>query len=194
MASSWHPWQSSNLRPTAQGAWIHFGEYVVPGHIDLRLEPFLGTMRLMKCPRCSVELKVEHHRGIEVDHCPRCNGRWLDHHELDMLEATVTPEKHTRRATIEYAKRPSELACPSCGKQMRAFNYRAYKLELDTCEDEHGFWLDAGEEGRVRDIVEERVKGLARSASAEEAWGQFLSRVGQKSVWDKVKGMFGGRR
>ena len=149
---------------------------------------------MLKCPRDDTELLIEHHHKIEVDHCPTCNGRWLDHHELDLLEATVAPDEDQRRATIEYAKRPSELNCPVCGKQMRAFNYRAYNLEIDTCEEEHGFWLDAGEDGRIRDVMEERVRGLERSASAEEAWGTFLGRVGRKSVWSDIKGMFGGRR
>ena len=147
----------------------------------------------MNCPRDGAELKIEHHRGIEVDHCPTCNGRWLDHDELDELEATVADED-TRRATIEYAKRTSELQCPKCDKTMRAFNYRAYNLEIDTCEDEHGFWLDAGEEGKVRDIMEERVRGLERAASAEESWGKFLGKMGNRSVWDNIKGKFGGGR
>ena len=148
---------------------------------------------MLQCPRDGAELKIEHHKGIEVDHCPTCNGRWLDHHELDQLEATVASEDE-RRATIEYAKRPSDLNCPICDKQMRAFNYRAYNLEIDTCEDEHGFWLDAGEEGQLSDIMEERVRGLERSASAEEAWGKFLGNMGRRSVWDQIKGMFGGGR
>jgi len=149
---------------------------------------------MLKCPRDGAELVAEHHRGIEVDRCPTCNGRWLDHHELDHLEATVARDGDHRVGTVEYAKRPSELNCPACGKQMRAFNYRAYNLELDTCEDEHGFWLDAGEEGLVRDVMEERVRGLARAASAEKSWGRVLGRIGNKSVWDNIKGMFGGRR
>ncbi len=149
---------------------------------------------MLKCPRDGAELEIEHRRGIEVDHCPTCNGRWLDHNELDQLEATVAPVEDQRRATIEYAKRPSELDCPVCGERMRAFNYRAYNLEIDTCKDEHGFWLDAGEGGRVRDIMEERVRGLERAASAEEAWGKFLGRMGRRSVWDQLKEMFGGGR
>jgi Zn-finger nucleic acid-binding protein len=149
---------------------------------------------MLKCPRDQTELVEEKHRGIEVDHCPACNGRWLDHHELDHLEATASSDDDARRATIEYAKRQSELNCPVCGKRMRAFNYRAYNLELDTCEDEHGFWLDPGEEGRVRDIIEERVRGLQRAASAEEAWADFLGRVGRPGFWDNIKGMFGGGR
>ena len=149
---------------------------------------------MLKCPRDQTELLVEKHQGIEVDHCPACNGRWLDHHELDQLEATAAPDEGTRRATIEYSKRPSELTCPVCAKPMRSFNYRAYDLEIDTCEEEHGFWLDAGEEGRVRDIMEERVRGLERSATAEEAWGKFIGRLGRRSVMDNIKDMFSGRR
>ena len=147
----------------------------------------------MQCPRDGAELVPERYRDIEVDHCKTCNGRWLDHHELVALEASVASGEHERAGTVEYAKRPSELDCPVCGQRMRAFNYRAYNLEIDTCEQEHGFWLDAGEDGLLRDVMEERVRGLARASSAEEAWGKFLGRVGNRSVWDNIKRMFGGR-
>jgi Zn-finger nucleic acid-binding protein len=148
----------------------------------------------MLCPRCKTELATEHHEGIEVDHCLSCHGRWLDHHQLDELEARSAPSPDHRRGMIQYARRDSELDCPVCSKRMVAFNYRANPLELDCCEDEHGFWLDAGEEGRIRDLIEERVRGLNRAASAEEAWGDFLRGVGGKSAWDSVKRIFRGRR
>ena len=153
----------------------------------------------MKCPRDNTDLVVEHHHGIEVDHCASCSGRWLDHHELDHLEATVPSTEEERVATIQYARRDSELNCPVCEKQMVAFNYRAYNLELDTCEEKHGFWLDAGEDGRVRDIIEERIKGLQRSSSAEASWDGFLDGLrgsgrGGTSLFDKLGGMFRGRR
>jgi Zn-finger nucleic acid-binding protein len=143
----------------------------------------------MQCPRDNTELKIEHTLGIEVDHCPACNGRWLDHHELDHLEATTGATESERRATIEFGEKQSELACPKCEKTMRTFNYRAYNLELDTCPDEHGYWLDAGEEGRVRDIIEDRVRGLERSATAEASWGKFLGDLKR----GKGGGLFGRR-
>ena len=148
----------------------------------------------MNCPRCNLVLSPELHRGIEVDRCSSCNGRWLDHHELDALEATVPSTEDQRRATIQYAKREGELNCPVCAQRMTAFNYRAYGLELDTCGEQHGFWLDAGEEGKVRDVIEERVRGLHRSASAEAAWDDFLKglRDGSRSPWDRIKGFFQG--
>ena len=150
----------------------------------------------MRCPRDGSELVEEHMHGIEVDHCVQCNGRWLDHHELDELEAMRASEAE-RRATVQYAQRDSELNCPVCGERMSAFNYRGYNVEIDTCENEHGFWLDAGEEGRVRDIIDERVKGLERSVSAEAAWSKFLDGLGGKGgggVWNGVRSFFGGRR
>ena len=152
----------------------------------------------LKCPRDGAQLAIEHHHGIEVDHCPTCNGRWLDHHELDELEATTGAEEGDRRATIAFGEVKSDLHCPVCDKQMTAFNYRAYDLELDTCEDEHGFWLDAGEEGRIRDIIEERVRDLDRSASAEASWDGFLDglRGGGKGggVWGQITGFFRSKK
>ena len=151
----------------------------------------------MLCPRDQTELLEEQLHGIEVDHCPTCNGRWLDHHELDELEATKATEEE-RRGMIQYAERESELKCPVCGERMLAFNYRAYNVELDTCEQEHGFWLDAGEAGELRDIIDERVRGLKRSATAEESWANFLDGLGGRGggggPWGAIRGFFGGRR
>ena len=146
------------------------------------------------CPRDGTALLEEQLHGIEVDHCPGCNGRWLDHHQLDELEDRRA-DVDERRGTIRYAERPSELRCPVCAQEMTAFNYRAYDLELDCCREEHGFWLDAGEAGRVHDIIDERVRGLRRAASAEVAWAQFLDGLGGRSsgAWDSVRRFFGGR-
>ena len=45
----------------------------------------------MKCPVCSVELRMTERQGIEVDYCPQCRGVWLDRGELDkIIERSVT--------------------------------------------------------------------------------------------------------
>jgi len=144
----------------------------------------------MNCPRGHGPLAIEHHQGIEVDHCAECNGRWLDHHELDLLESKYAPDPSDRRGMVDYSKRESDLLCPVCQRHMTAFNYRANPLELDFCDDEHGYWLDGGEDGRLRDLVEQRVRDLYRAASAEESWGQFLG--GLRGIRGKFKGK-GGR-
>jgi Zn-finger nucleic acid-binding protein len=83
-----------------------------------------------------------------------------------------------------------ELPCPKCREPMQRFNYRAYDLELDLCEQGHGTWLDAGEEKRVLELMEQRIKDLNRKAKAEAEWDDFLRKLRSPSFFDKVKGLF----
>jgi Zn-finger nucleic acid-binding protein len=150
---------------------------------------------MLKCPRDAAELNIGKEHDIEVDRCPTCEGAWYDDEELALLESTVADDD-SRRGMIDYAKRESEFDCPVCGERMRAFNYRAYNLELDACLKEHGFWLDKGEAQRVRDVMRERVDGLKRSGAAEAAW-QRAKEGGDGGVLGSLKGLFrggGGRR
>jgi Zn-finger nucleic acid-binding protein len=142
------------------------------------------------CPRDGSPLTVGKEHDIEVDRCQQCGGAWYDDDELALLESTVADDDD-RRGMIDYAKRESELNCPKCGGRMRAFNYRAYNLELDACIEAHGFWLDAGEAKRVRDVMRERVDGLRRSGAAEAAWAS-AKRGDGGGVVGKLKGLFGG--
>jgi Zn-finger nucleic acid-binding protein len=146
----------------------------------------------MICPRDANELHTETEHGITIDRCHACQGAWYDYEELAELEATVADEEQ-RAGTIEYAKHQSVLPCPSCGQTMHAFNYRAYNLELDACAEGHGFWLDAGESERVRAIMQERVRGLRRAGSAQQAWSRAKAPRGG-GVIDQIKGLFTGRR
>jgi hypothetical protein len=133
----------------------------------------------MNCPRDATELATEQMHNIEVDRCPHCHGLWLDHDELDKLEASTASTEEERRATVMFGERPGELKCPVCGKQMTVFDYRAHAVQLDMCE-EHGWWLDAGEETRVREIIAERVSDLHRASDAEAGWRGFLGGLQRK--------------
>jgi Zn-finger nucleic acid-binding protein len=143
------------------------------------------------CPRDGHNLDKVQERGMELDRCPTCGGAWYDYAELAELEATVADEDQ-RSGTIEYAKHSSELVCPVCEQPMHAFNYRAYNLELDACSGGHGFWLDAGESERVREVMRERVRGLQRAVDAQAAWAR--AKHGGGGVLDQLKGLFSGRR
>jgi Zn-finger nucleic acid-binding protein len=40
----------------------------------------------MNCPVCNqVTLVMAERHGIEIDHCPKCRGVWLDRGELDKI-------------------------------------------------------------------------------------------------------------
>jgi Zn-finger nucleic acid-binding protein len=144
----------------------------------------------LHCPRDPEQvLETVHEHGIEVDRCPRCRGAWYEYSELAALESTVAGKDYMI-GTIEYATRESELVCPAGGEPMVAFNYRAYNLELDACPGEHGFWLDAGESDRVRDIMRERERGMRRAGSAQKAWARAKGRPASGGVLDQLRDLF----
>lgn len=39
----------------------------------------------LRCPNCSTEMMLSNKNGVEIDHCPRCRGVWLDRGELEKL-------------------------------------------------------------------------------------------------------------
>ena len=143
----------------------------------------------MNCPRCNSELAVENHQGIEVDRCSNCQGMWLDYGELDQLEDTVFDQDELK-GSLMFHSFEGEMVCPRCGGRMQRFDYRAYSLEIDFCEQGHGWWLDGGEERRVLELMEQRIKDLNRKGKAEAEWGDFLVKLRSLSMVNKLKGLF----
>lgn len=151
------------------------------------------TARTLACPRDGTTLSDDRVQGVHVDRCATCRGFWLDPHELDELEA-ARHDEDTRRGTIEFSQRPSELNCPVCGRPMRAFNYRAHSVELEIC-DEHGYWLDHGEDRHILDVLEERRRSLSRIPGAEAAWDRVRQGGGGGGagggIGDRIRRFFG---
>jgi Zn-finger nucleic acid-binding protein len=63
-------------------------------------------------------------------------------------------------------------------------------LRLDYCENQHGFWLDAGEEERVLQLMKDREKDMKRKFEAEAEWDRTLQRFRSKSFWRKLTDLF----
>lgn len=120
----------------------------------------------LKCPRDGAELQKSQEYSV-----PQCQGGWFDLAELEALEATAAPPE-ALAGTLEYADHPDDLKCPSCGRSMQGFDFRGEDLQLDACESEHGFWLDAGEAGKVRELMAQRTRDVMRSERADAAWSR----------------------
>ena len=144
----------------------------------------------MECPRDKTNLEIKIDRGIEIDECPSCKGKWLDQQELDVLEDTVFVTG-LKKGTRMYAIRESDINCVKCGEQMATFNYRAYNLPIDYCPDQHGFWLDGGEDKKILGLMKKRVGDLKKSQSAEMEWNDnLLGIAGGRSIIDRIKDFF----
>ena len=129
----------------------------------------------MNCPKCTSELIKKYYKGMfEVDSCPNCRGMWLDFNELDSLE-DITFDDDTHKGSLVHSQTQTEFPCPHCGAKLDEFQYRLYDLRLDTCTaNDHGFWLDAGEDERVMEIMQKRASETQRKVNAEAEWKQIL--------------------
>ena len=129
----------------------------------------------MNCPKCNTELTKKYYKGaIEVDSCPNCWGMWLDAPELDKLEDMAFDDDAHKGSLIHFGAK-TQHPCPHCGEKLTEFQYRLYDLRLDYCaENDHGFWLDAGEDERVMESMRKRAESVQRQVDSESAWKQML--------------------
>ena len=128
----------------------------------------------MECPKCAFALVRKYYKGmLEVDMCPSCRGMWLDFDELDKLEDVAFDDDKHKGSLIHYEKQiPAK--CPVCENNLSEFQYRLYDLKLDYCPEKHGFWLDAGEDERVLQIMRKQQTNNQRKMIAENEWGHVL--------------------
>ena len=114
---------------------------------------------------------------IEVDSCPNCRGVWLDFNELDKLEDLIFDNDKFKGSLLHFQSK-TNYPCPHCGVNLEEFQYRLNDLKLDYCaENDHGFWLDAGEDERILLIMQKRAEDMQRKTDAESAWKQALKEM-----------------
>lgn len=131
----------------------------------------------MKCPKCQSILVKKFYKGMmEVESCPNCRGMWLDFDELDRLE-DLTFDRDEYKGSLRHRDIETNYPCPHCEAKLREFQYRLYNLKLDTCENGHGFWLDAGEDVRVMGIMSLRAAQIERKVDAESEWRGILKNM-----------------
>lgn len=114
---------------------------------------------------------------------------WLDVDELDQLEDKAF-ENDDLKGSLIFRSRATEHPCPHCGDELARFQYRLHDLELEYCENEHGFWLDEGEEKRILELMTAREKDMNRKHSAETQWSGTLRGFKSKSLIHKIKNLF----
>ena len=130
----------------------------------------------MKCPKCESTLEKYTYMGIETEKCPNCQGMWLDFQELDDLEDKEYSMDELKGSLIHRPEN-TKLKCPHCEKNLTSFQYRLNSLQLEYCEDSHGFWLDSGEAERIMELMDLRGKNMERKFEAETEWSKMLQKL-----------------
>jgi len=148
----------------------------------------------MKCPACSNPLKEVTAGDVKVDVCEGgCGGIWFDNFELKKFDEphesageVLLEVKRDENIAVDHTKR---LKCPKCDNivMMRHFFSVKREVEVDECPACAGFWLDAGELGRIRSLFnteEERKKAAEQYFS--EVFGKELAEMEGESE-EKLK-------
>ncbi len=141
----------------------------------------------MKCPNCDAELEQKKRDGVDMEICPSCQGMWLSRQELTQLEDEVFDFGDDEKGSMMLGSEPTARNCPLCAKPMRGFQYRLYDLEMDFCEDQHGYWLEADEDKRVLELMKEEEKNLGRKVLAEDRWAAHLQYLRSGSFLDRIR-------
>jgi Zn-finger nucleic acid-binding protein len=108
----------------------------------------------MNCPSCGNPMITMELQDIEIDHCVKCGGIWLDAGELEILLDDALKAKTllgSFRQEIAVTERPRR--CPICEKKMIKTLVGRSKppLLIDACRRGDGLWFDRGE---LRDVID----------------------------------------
>jgi Zn-finger nucleic acid-binding protein len=139
----------------------------------------------MKCPKCNVDLQLQNDRGVEVEACPNCHGMWLTPAELDQLENEAFDVEEAK-GSLYLTSEPTDLKCPVCSAPLQEFDYRFFNVQLDCCA-EHGFWLDAGKDDQILQIMSGEEQRVEREYTAEDKWTAAINHLRSPSFFSKLK-------
>lgn len=107
------------------------------------------------CPRCSYYLVPLKYGAVQVDHCHRCGGTWLDGGEsLDIIGVTADPSVWEGSGAVR-AREQTHMRCPveQSALEMVRLAHGDDVVEVDHCTQCHGIWLDRDEAGKVSRVV-----------------------------------------
>ena len=144
----------------------------------------------MKCPKCNSDLTPAIRHKVKVNYCQSCKGMWLERQDLEKLEDEVFDFGEDAKGTLAFSSTPTTAKCPECSALLKRFNYRFYDLEMELCENQHGYWLDEDEDTRVLELMKKEEADEKRKLLAEDQWARTLKHLRSGSFLSKVKNLF----
>jgi Zn-finger nucleic acid-binding protein len=143
----------------------------------------------MKCPACDHPLKPLQVGQLTVDVCNGgCGGIWFDNFELRKVDE---PTESEGEALLDVGFNPEiqvdhnrRRACPKCNGVilLRHFFSQQRRVQIDTCPNCGGVWLDHGELAAIR---QESANKDDRKAAAQKYFAELF-----QQDFDRIR--FGG--
>jgi Zn-finger nucleic acid-binding protein len=137
-----------------------------------------------------VDLVPTMRHKLQVNHCPSCQGMWLEHNELEELEDEVFDFGDRWKGSLVFSSAATDHKCPECSSLLQQFSYRLYDMQMEFCPKQHGYWLDADEDTRVLALMKAEEADLKRKLLAEDKWTATLKHLRSPSFFSKVRDLF----
>jgi Zn-finger nucleic acid-binding protein len=115
---------------------------------------------------------------------------WLESQELEQLEDEVFDLGEHAKGTLVFSSTPTTAKCPECNALLKRFRYRLHDLEMEFCENQHGYWLDDDEDTRVLEVMKKEEADLERKLLAEDKWTAMLKHMRSGSFLSRVRELF----
>ncbi len=128
-------------------------------------------MSALLCPDCGIEMQVQRYYGVNVDVCPACAGVWFDEAELRALMQVdplilLSIEENAVPDVVYSPEETVDRRCPRCAIRLHPYRYLYDSpIELDGCDQCHGFWVENGE---LRHVHEELLARRHSTPREEE--------------------------
>ncbi len=134
----------------------------------------------MNCPDCFHELKEESLKGIQIQECRACQGKWF---KRDQLKLAKDRQDDTLRWLDfdPFGKDAEDLSvpstgkiCPECSGAMLSLTYSDSQIVIDKCPSCEGVWLTHGELVKIIRYLEKKVVSQPSAQLAQSSFKQFV--------------------
>lgn len=138
----------------------------------------------MQCANCRSELEQIDFRGIKVEECPACQGRWFDRGEL--RKAKDNTDEDLRWLDFDpFVAKANQFAvvskesgvCPKCSRNMISLTYAKSGVVIEKCEQCEGIWLQEGEFKKIIAYLEDLLTTESASEYVMDSFKKFLGIV-----------------
>ena len=134
----------------------------------------------MTCPECRAQLQQINYKGVLLNECPKCKGRWFDRGELKKAKDRTDDDLRWldfdpfgSDADKQAVPSSQKVQCPRFSARMASLTYQTSRITIYKCTQCHGIWLSHGEFEAIVKYLEKIIDTESASDLAKDALKQF---------------------
>src|SRR3972149_3801618 len=152
---------------------------------------------MLKCPKDQHNLKSASLKGVRIDECPKCGGKWFDRDELRVAKDRTDDDLRWLDFDLfnddanKYKTRPSLKKCPKDLENMTELEYMDSKVKVGKCDVCKGVWLDKSEFEKIIKYLENKVISEPASEYRKAVLKELEEIVtGPENTFSEIKDFF----